>query len=103
MIFQGIWPIPSSGKISVGDALLISLIAIVLVFLVLVIIILATSGISKGMEKVEAKTHILPKEENKLLNEDEDAVIAALVATIDYHKETGKNAKLISITRIDEE
>ncbi len=102
MIFQGIWPIPSGGKISFGDALLISLIAIILVFLVLIIIILVTGGISKGMEKIEAKTQIMPKEENKLLNEDEDAVVASIVATIDYYNETGKNAKLISIEKIDE-
>jgi len=100
MPFKGIYPTENFGVV---DALLVSLIAIVLVFLVLIIIILVTGGIGKGMDKIEAVTDIKPKEENKLLNEDPDAVIAALVCTIDYHKETNKNARLISITRIDEE
>ena len=45
--------------------------------------------------------NILPKEENKLLETDKDAVVAALVATIEFNKETGKDAKLVSIKRID--
>ena len=37
-----------------------------------------------------------------LLEEDEDAVVASLVATIEFNKETGKNARLKSIKRIDD-
>ena len=38
----------------------------------------------------------------KILEEDEDAVVASLVATIEFNKETGKNARLKSIKRIDD-
>ena len=38
---------------------------------------------------------------SKLLETDKDAVVAALVATIEFNKETGKDAKLVSIKRID--
>lgn len=86
---------------SIIDALLISLIAIVLVFLVLVIIILITGGFSKILNKIDIKTQIQPREENKLLEEDNDAVVAALVATIDFHNETKQDANLVSIKRVD--
>jgi len=102
-MYQGVWPLPADGKISFVDSLLISLIAIILVFLVLTIIILVTHAITWGVDKVEAKTEIKPRKENKVLEKDEDAVVAALTATIDFHKETGKDAKLKSIERIDEE
>ncbi|MDY3761459.1 MAG: hypothetical protein SO106_00515, partial [Candidatus Onthovivens sp.] len=59
------------------------------------------SLIFKIINKVDAKMNILPKEENKLLETDKDAVVAALVATIEFNKETGKDAKLVSIKRID--
>ena len=98
-MFQGIYP---EEGFTIIDSLVISGIAILLVFLVLIIVIIVTHGVTFGMDKVEAKTAILPKEENKLLNEDPDAVVAALTATIDFYKETGKNAELKSITRIDE-
>lgn len=86
---------------TIVDSLLVSLIAIVMVFAILLIIILISGGFSKGLEIVDSKTHINPKEENKILETDEDAVVASLVATIDFHKETKKNARLVSIKRID--
>lgn len=98
-MFQGIWP---EGDFTVVDSLLVSLIAILLVFMVLVVIIVITHLIKISTEKIDGLNHINAKEANKLLNEDQDAVVAALTATIDFHKETGKNAELISIERIDE-
>ncbi|MCQ2793831.1 MAG: OadG family protein [Bacilli bacterium] len=98
-MYQGIWP---EGEFTFLDSLLVSLIAILLVFLVLIIIILVTHGVKLGTDKADSLTHINPKAENKLLDEDQDAVVAALTATIDFHKETGKNAELVSIERIDE-
>ena len=88
-------------KVSIIDALLISLVAIVIVFSVLLIIVLVGGGASKAINAAEARAHILPKEENKIIDEDEDAAVAALIATIDFYKETGKNARLKSIKRID--
>lgn len=98
-MYQGIYP---TDKFNGIDALIVSAIAIVIVFLVLIIVILVTHGISLGMDKVDSTMRIQPRPENKLLDEDPDAIVAALTATIDFHKETGKDAKLISITRIDE-
>ena len=34
--------------------------------------------------------------------DDEDAVVAVLVATIEFHKEFGKDSEVISIKRIEE-
>lgn len=89
-------------KIGVADSLLVAIIAIVIVFLVLSIIIFITYLFQKGIEVVEKKTKILPRKENEILNSDEDAVVATLVATIEFHKETGKDAKVISIKRIED-
>lgn len=89
-------------NIGVGEAFLIALIAILIVFLVLGIIIFITYLFQKGIEIVEKNTQILPRKENAILNDDEDAVIAVLTATIEFHKETGKDARVISITRIED-
>jgi len=96
----GIWKDIES--FSVVDSLIVALVAILLVFLVLTIIILVTSSIQKGMEMVETRTKILPRKENQILDEDPDAAVAALVAVIDFHKETGKDAEIISIKKIDD-
>ena len=66
------------------------------------IIIFITYLFQKGIEVIEKKTKILPRKENEILNSDEDAVVATLVATIEFHKETGKDAKVISIKRIED-
>ena len=100
MLTFGVW-----GEIedfSIADALVVALVAVLLVFLVLTIIIFVTTGIQKGMETVEAKTKILPKKENQILDEDPDAAVAALVAVIDFHKETGKNAEIMSIKKLED-
>ena len=100
MLAFGVWG--DVTDFSVADALVVALVAILLVFLVLTIIILVTSNIQKGMEYVEAKTKILPKKENQILDEDPDAAVAALVAVIDFHKETGKNAEIVSIKKLED-
>lgn len=87
---------------SLTDSLIVSGIAILVVFVVLIIIIAVCGGFAKGIEKVEAMTEIKPKPENKILESDEDAVVAALVATIDFHKETGKDARLVSIKKLED-
>ncbi|MCQ2792473.1 MAG: hypothetical protein MJ208_03005 [Bacilli bacterium] len=98
-MFQGIWP---EGDFSAVDSLIVSAIAIVLVFLVLIIVIIITHGITLAQDKVDGATLIKPRPENKILEEDKDAVVASLVATIDFNKETGKDAKLVKIEKIDE-
>lgn len=89
-------------NMTVGEAFLVALISIFIVFLVLAIMIFITWLLQKGMDKVNAKTNILPKEENKILSEDENAVVAALVATMDYYRETGKDVRIVSIKRIED-
>ena len=82
------------------DSLIVAGIAIHIVFAVLALIIFISWVFQKGIEFVEAKTNILPKEENKILATDEDAVVAALVASIDFYKETGKEPEIKSISKI---
>ena len=90
------------GNISIGEAFLIAIVAILIVFFVLAVIIFITFVMQKGMEKVEAKTNILPREENKILSEDENAVAAALVATMEFYRQTGKDVRIVSIKRIED-
>lgn len=99
MVLAGVWT--DWEKIGVGEAFLIAFIAIVIVFLVLIIIILVTTIFQKGISVVEKKTQIMPRKENAILNDDEDAVVAVLAATIEFHKETGKEARVISIKKVD--
>lgn len=89
-------------EMTIPQSLIVALIAIVIVFLVLSLLIFIAWIINLGMEKVIASTSILPKEENKILAEDDDAVAAVLAATIDFHKETGKNPEIKSVTRIED-
>lgn len=100
MLVYGVWG--SVENFGIVDSLIVALVAILLVFLVLTIIILVTTAIQKGMDTVEAKSKILPKPENKILDEDQDAAVAALVAVIDFHKQTGKNPEIISIKKVEE-
>lgn len=101
MFLGGIYP-NRGDAFTFVDALIVAGIAILVVFVVLIVIIFVCYGAQKGVEKIECKTSIKPRPENKLLEEDEDAVVAAITATIDFHKETGKDARLVSITKVEE-
>ena len=90
------------GNITIGEAFLIAAVAILIVFLVLAVIIFVTWAMQKGMEKIDAATNILPREENKILSEDPNAVVAALVATMEFYRETGKDVRIVSVKRIEE-
>ena len=94
---------PIKGAFGLIDSLIVALIAIVIVFIVLEIIIIISGCFSKVLIKVDSKKNINPRVENKLLEEDEDAVVATIVASMDYYRETKKNARLVSITREKEE
>ena len=100
MNILGVWQ--NWEKITVGEAFLVALVAIFIVFLVLGIIIFVTWVMQKGMEKIDAATNILPREENKILNEDPNAVVAALVASMEFYRETGKEVRIVSIKRIED-
>ena len=100
MNFLGVWK--NWESMNVGEAFLVALVAILIVFLVLGIIIFVTWLMQKGMEKVDAATNILPREENKILSEDPNAVVAVLVATMEFYRETGKDVRIVSIKRIED-
>ena len=89
--------------ISVPESLLVSLLAILIVFGVLALIIGATSGIQAINDKINYATKINPSPENKILEEDKDAVVATLVATIDYQREFNTDVQVNSVELIDEE
>ena len=56
----------------------------------------------KNFDGLTGETKILPKEENKILSEDENAVVASLVAVMEFYRETGKDVRIVSIKRIEE-
>ena len=93
---------PIGEKFGFLDALVVTIIAIILVFLVLSLIILISSVFSKMTINIENKKYIKPRLENKILEEDEDAVVATIVASIDYYKETKKNARVVSVVKEEE-
>ena len=97
-MIYGVWE--NIENFNVVDSLIVAAIAILVVFAVLALIIFITWLFQKGIESIEARTHILPKEENKILDEDPDAAIAALVASIEFYKTTGKEPEIKSITKI---
>ena len=99
-MFLAVWD--NWESMNVGEALLVAIVAIFIVFLVLSVIIFITWLFQKGMEKIDARTNILPKEENKILSEDENAVVASLVATMEFYRETGKDVRIVSIKRIED-
>ncbi len=99
-MFLAVWK--NWENMTIGEAFLVALVAILIVFMVLAIIIFITWLMQKGMEKIDAKTNILPRDENKILSEDENAVVAALVATMEFYRETGKDVRVVSIKRIED-
>jgi len=100
---NAMWTPINGEQFGILDSLLVSLIAIAVVFVVLTIIIIACGGAQKCIDVADSKSNIKPRPENSILKEDQDAVVAVLVATIDFNKETGKDAHLVSVTKIDEE
>lgn len=96
----GVWE--NWESMNVGDSFLVALIAILIVFMALIIIIFISYLFQLGIIKIEAKNHILPREENAILDEDEDAAVAAVVASIDFYKETGHEPRIISIKRSED-
>lgn len=85
---------------------IVAVVSILMVFLILVLIIFLTELVAKAMgndeEKeetvVEAKA-VTPSVEHLDLN-DENATVAALVASIDYRNKTKKNIRVVSIREV---
>lgn len=95
--------VPIGNEFGLLDSIIVAVIAIAIVFMVLAFIIAISTIFSKIIVNIEKRKHIKPRKENKLLEEDEDAVIATIVASMDHYIETKKHARLVSITREEEE
>jgi len=99
-------------NISLGDAALYSLVAIVLVFLILLILIGATYLIFKLLQLWDDKNpsknrknqlkEINDKEElkNNIDYNDEDLVAGIIACSIDYRNEIKKDVKVVKVTKI---
>lgn len=94
--------------ITYGDAGLIALVCIVIVFLMLALIwgiVSLFRFLPKKKVKTDDKANQSQVIETKKVFtmadiKDDDMMAAALVATIDYHNETGENVRVVSVKQI---
>lgn len=96
--------------INLGDAGVIALICISIVFLMLVLLCLIVGCFKYLPNKKEAKKENIVKPSPVVSAPqkaftmaditDEDMMVAALVATIDYHNETNEDVRVVSIKQI---
>lgn len=100
-------------NISLGDAALYSLVAIVLVFLILLILIGATYLIFKLLQLRDEKNPLKNKKkqanfiadkkndlENSIDYDDEDLIAGIIACSIDYRNEIKKDVKVVKVIRI---
>lgn len=83
---------------------IVAVVSILMVFLILVLIIFLTELVAKAMgndekEETVAEAPVTPAVSHLDLN-DEDATVAALVASIDYRNKTKKNIRVVSIREV---
>jgi hypothetical protein len=89
---------------TLSDGLLISLFSIITVFLILGFVALSISLLKyiviekKAIEAPEIKT--IKKSISLSDIKDEDMMVAALVASIDYYNEINKDVRIVSIKEI---
>lgn len=104
MLFGALYTPEEIKNFSILDGLTPALIAILIVFAVLVVIILCVNLLklaNKKEESVEEKQVEAPKKPFTIEDiTDEDMMVAALIATIDYASETKKDVRLVSIKQI---
>ena len=91
--------------ITFGDAALVTLVCIIIVFSMLALLcgIVTLLKFVAPKEKPVQQQASATKAEKALTMEDikdDDMMAAALVATIDYHEETGENVRVVSIKEI---
>ncbi len=92
-------------EITINDGLTISLVAMTIVFLILLIIMVCLKlfvyiGKLQADKVVEEEKPKVQKETSKLDLNDEDMVVACLVATIEANKEYGSNMRVVNVKRI---
>ena len=93
-----------------GQGGLVSVIAVLLVFAILTVIIAITFGAGKLIDKYATKADskkVAPAQTSSTNQSkidvdmnDEDAIVATLVASIDYRQQTKKDIKVVSIKEI---
>ena len=89
-----------------GQGAVIAIISIVMVFAVLLLIIILTDLVAKATGKndeivaVAANNTPTNYAVNKLNENDEDAMVACLVASIDYRNQTGKHIEVLNVREV---
>ena len=89
-----------------GQGGVIAIIAIIMVFAVLLLIIVLTELVTKLAGKdapvTETAASAAPVNYavNKLNENDEDAMVACLVASIDYRNQTGKHIEVLNVREV---
>ena len=94
--------------IGLGNAAIYSLVAIVLVFAVLIILIGITYLVFKLLDLFESRKkngveskNIEEKSNKPVEIDDEDKMVAVLVASIDYQNEIKKDVKVVSVKELN--
>ena len=96
--------------IQIGDAGVIALVCIAIVFLMLLLLCVIVKAFKFIPNKKETKKEPVSKPQPVVSTpqkaftmediKDEDMMVAALVATIDYHNETNEDVRVVSIKQI---
>ena len=85
---------------------IVAVVSILMVFLILVLIIFLTELVAKAMgndekeEETKVEAPVAAPAVSHLDLNDEDATVAALVASIDYRNKTKKNIRVVSIREV---
>lgn len=86
---------------------IVAIVAILMVFLILVLIIFLTELVAKalkGEEKEEQEESVVKPVESPIVSRldlnDENATVAALVASIDYRLKNKTNVRVVSIREV---
>ena len=97
--------------ITLADAGIVALVCIAIVFLMLVLLCLIVSAFKYLPKKEEKKETVVKSQPQPIVSapqkaftmddiKDEDMMVAALVATIDYYNETKEDVRVVSVKQI---
>lgn len=99
----------ANAEVSFIDSLSITAICVLIVFLMLILLALVVAAFqlfsgkkqeAPVQEEVQPVTYTQPSSLKLEDIKDEDMMVAALVATIDYHEETKQDVRVVSIKQI---
>ena len=87
-----------------AEGLSITLFSILIVFIILGLIALSIQSLKYFQSEPKIKKHVLKAKDEKRFDiadiKDEDMMVAALVASIDYYDEIKKDVRVLSIKEI---